>query len=274
MKCNDSRVIPFLKWAGGKRWLVESAFQAIPDKFNRYIEPFLGGGAVLFSHGCSKGIVSDLNADLITTYKAIQKDWHSVEKKLREHARNHSDEYYYKIRASRPIKGYSVAAKFIYLNRTCWNGLYRVNLNGEFNVPRGTKNSVILKTDNLSEISRKLSGYKIYCRDFEETISEAKEGDFVFIDPPYTVKHNVNGFIKYNEKLFHWDDQMRLKEAIEVAVDKGVMLTVSNADHDSIKELYSDLGEITIVDRKSVIAGNSVYRGNTTEVIIRVGWSV
>ena len=269
-----SEVLPFLKWAGGKRWLVDSDFQIVPRKYGRYIEPFLGSAAVLFSTDCTSGILSDSNNDLITTYKAIQEDWRSVERKLKSHAAQHSDEYYYSVRASRPKTQYSRAARFIYLNRTCWNGLYRVNLKGEFNVPRGSKNTVILGADHFSGVSKRLSGFNICCCDFEETIELAKKGDFIFIDPPYTVKHNENGFVKYNEKIFHWGDQLRLRNSVEKALNKGVKMTISNADHSSIKELYGELGEMVTLYRQSVIAGSALARGKTSEILIRIGWEI
>lgn len=263
---------PFLKWAGGKRWLIKSDIEYMPEKFNRYIEPFLGSGAVFFSIRNKNCILSDLNHELIITYNAIKNDWKKVEKTLKTHSYNHSDEYYYKIRSSKPLKEHTIAARFIYLNRTCWNGLYRVNLKGEFNVPRGTKNSVLLDTDHFEHVSNKLSKCKILCQDFEDTIIKAREGDFIFVDPPYTVKHNLNGFVKYNEKIFSWNDQIRLRDALLDASNRGVMVTVTNANHESVKKLYEKYGDINPVERASVLAANPVYRNKTTEIIIKMGW--
>lgn len=263
---------PFLKWAGGKRWLVQRQIKLVPNEFNRYVEPFLGGAAVFFSLPNTTSILSDSNQELIDCYQAIQSNYKLVEKYLRKHQRNHSDEYYYQVREYKPRQIYTKAARFLYLNRTCWNGLYRVNLNGKFNVPRGTKNSVILDTDNFELVAQKLKSAKILCQDFEQTLAITEKGDFAFIDPPYTANHNLNGFLKYNKRLFRWRDQERLKDAISCAVDRGVQITMTNADHESIHELYSDMCEIERIERKSVIAGNTIHRGQTSEVLMRIGW--
>jgi DNA adenine methylase len=161
------------------------------------------------------------------------------------------------------------AARFIYLNRTCWNGLYRVNKKGEFNVPIGTKSSVILEGDDFELVSKALKSATITTCDFETTIDKAGRGDFIFIDPPYTVKHNLNGFIKYNENIFSWQDQVRLKKSISDAVEKGAFVLVTNANHKSIKELYKGSGEMIALNRASVIAGKSEARGTYSELAIK-----
>lgn len=268
----DKLPTPLLKWAGGKRWLVQSDNEFIPASFNRYFEPFIGSGAVFFSMLATNAILADINPDLTNLYLALKDDWGKVESALKVHSKNHSDEYYYKIRASRPRTSHTRGARLLYLNRTCWNGLYRVNLKGEFNVPRGTKNSVILDTDDFESVARHLEDCKILCQDFEKTISTASKNDFIFIDPPYTVKHNFNGFVKYNEKIFSWDDQIRLRDAILEAADKGVKITMTNADCSSIHDLYGNSCKMEKLERASVIAGSSRHRGATTEIIMRFGW--
>ena len=257
-----------------KRWLQSSGVEIMPAKFGRYFEPFLGGGAVFLSKPVTKCVLSDINEELITTYKAIKSDWLSGEKELKKHAGRHCDEYYYKVRSSRPEKDHEKAARFIYLNRTCWNGLYRVNLKGEFNVPRGTKDSVLLDTDDFEGIANRLSACEILCQDFEETIFRAGRGDFVFVDPPYTVNHNMNGFLKYNEKIFSWQDQVRLRDSLVAAARRGAMITLTNADHSSIHELYQGCGEIVSLKRASVISGKVVSRKQTTETLVRMGWAI
>lgn len=269
---SHSRSVPFLKWAGGKRWLIDTDVKYMPNKFNKYIEPFLGGGAVFFSLPKKVCILSDLNEELTITYNAIKNDWKKVNEVLKKHARKHSDEYYYEMRSAKPIKEHTKAARFIYLNRTCWNGLYRVNLKGDFNVPRGTKNSVMLDTDNFEKVAKFLSKSKILCQDFEHTISMAGKDDFIFVDPPYTVKHNLNGFVKYNERIFSWNDQIRLRDALLGAKNRGAKITITNADHQSIRELYQGHGEIIRMERSSVIAAKSKYRNLTTEILVRMGW--
>jgi DNA adenine methylase len=213
-------IIPFLKWAGGKRWFVQRALERMPRKFDRYVEPFLGGAAVYFALRPKAALLADTNARLIETYEAVQSDWSRVDRELKRHQAAHSRDYYYLERERSRRTAFTRAAQFIYLNRTCWNGLYRVNLNGTFNVPIGTKTAVVLDTDDFEEVSTLLSGATLKCCDFEEVLDECARGDFVFVDPPYTVKHNMNGFIKYNEKLFSWDDQVRLRDAVARAADR------------------------------------------------------
>ena len=259
---------PFLKWAGGKRWLTAKADGFLPkcDSFNRYFEPFLGSGAVFFHLEPIDGILSDVNAELINSYTVLRDNWQGLYKVLSRYNNLHSTEFYYEIRSSNPRTSLQRAARFIYLNRTCWNGLYRVNLRGEFNVPIGTKTKVILDNENFEAVSTVLKGIEIVACDFEQTINQAMEGDFVFIDPPYTIKHNLNGFIKYNETLFSWEDQIRLRDAIARATQRKANVLVLNANHKSVRDLYRDIGEMSTLNRASVISGNSNARGVYSEL--------
>lgn len=261
-------LIPFLNWAGGKRWLTKLKDELFPNDVNRYIEPFLGSGAIYFFLAPKKAILSDINKDLIDTYVAIKEDYRKVLAILEEHHKNHTKTYYYRIRSSDPINIYSRAAKLIYLNRTCWNGLYRVNLNGQFNVPIGTKKNVLLNTDNFEGISSLLKEAELYNSDFEKIIDMAGKKDLIFVDPPYTVKHNFNNFIKYNEKLFSWEDQIRLRDSLIRARARGASVVSTNAFHYSIKELYDGFEQM-IVSRNSLLAADSNNRGSINELIIK-----
>lgn len=260
---------PFLKWAGGKRWLVEKHGENLNIEFTRYIEPFVGSGAVFFSLAPANAIVSDRNARLIEAYQCIKTDWQAVYTQLRQHHRKHCAAYFYEVRSKVYRKPVNRAAQLIYLNRTCWNGLYRVNKRGEFNVPVGTKTSVLLPSDDFESISDVLQNVELVCGDFEQSIDRAVMGDFVFIDPPYTVKHNLNGFLKYNESIFSWDDQIRLRDAVVRASRRGAKVLVTNACHDSVKKLYADVGIISTVSRASVIAGSAAARGKYEEIIVK-----
>lgn len=262
---------PFLKWAGGKRWLLSKANDLIPDidNINTYIEPFLGGGSMFFHIEPNMAIVSDINEDLINAYRVMRDNWNDLYSILKVYNKNHSQDFYYKIRSSKPRLPLQKAARFIYLNRTCWNGLYRVNKKGEFNVPIGTKTNVLLEEDNFELLSKVLRSVNIEACDFEVTINKAQENDFIFVDPPYTVKHNLNGFVKYNETIFSWQDQIRLKKSILKAMKRGAKVLVTNADHESIKELYQGCGKMFLLNRASVIAGKSEARGNYTELAIK-----
>jgi len=264
---NLKKPLPFLKWAGGKRWLANSSELQIPTAFNNYIEPFLGGAALFFHINPESAILSDLNGDLIEVYEVIKNNHAELESLLLLHHEFHSKEYYYSARAKVPSSTVERAARFIYLNRTCWNGLYRVNLKGTFNVPIGTKTAVCMDTDNFPEIARLLKNVTIRVSDFESTIAMAGESDFVFVDPPYTVKHNNNNFIKYNETIFGWKDQERLHAALLGAKERGAFILVTNADHECIRSLYSDFGSYSQVSRHSVLAGKSNKRRPTTEAL-------
>lgn len=260
---------PFLKWAGGKRWLASKSSDWFEVGPSRYIEPFLGSGAIYFHLMPESAILSDLNKELIETYEAIRGEPGKVFGLLKAHHRKHSAEYYYVVRAQNPRNSYSRAARFIYLNRTCFNGLYRVNKKGEFNVPKGSKNSVVFDYDNFQAIANQLSGTELNNCDFADSISKAEKGDLLFADPPYTVKHNNNNFLKYNEHIFSWADQERLAKAVNGAARRGAKVLVSNADHKCIHELYSqNRWEILRVERYSGLASSSEFRKSTSEVVI------
>jgi DNA adenine methylase len=265
-------VVPFLKWAGGKRWLTTQQPDLFPRSFDRYIEPFLGSGAVYFHLKPSIAILSDANAELISTYVAMQQDWRKVRNALLRHSRNHSEEYYYEERSRKRRSPYERAAQLIYLNRTCWNGLYRVNRQGQFNVPKGTKTSVLLESDDFGTVSKLLKRAELRPSDFEATLKQAGPGDFLFVDPPYVTRHNLNGFVKYNDKIFSWSDQERLRLALGAAADRGAMILVTNAEHHSVRTLYSGFGKEIILSRSSVLAADSENRGSVTELAIAVNY--
>ena len=152
-------------------------------------------------------MLSDINPDVIAVYSTIRASWPALVTQLRFHQVCHSDVHYYSVRDNEPADPIERAAHILYLNRTCFNGIYRVNLQGKFNVPKGAKSRVILHDDDFEAVARLLQSAAINHCDFEETLCRCKKGDFVFADPPYTVRHNSNGFIKYNETLFAWSDR-------------------------------------------------------------------
>lgn len=266
---NKKSLVPFLKWAGGKRWLVSSYSELFPKSYNCYHEPFLGSGAIFFHLQPKISILGDSNVDLINTYIAIRDSWQEVYQILGSYQCRHNKEFYYETRSKVFRDPIQKAAQFIYLNRTCFNGIYRVNLEGKFNVPIGTKQNVLLNTDDFETTANILQGADLRNSDFQETIDEAQKDDFVFIDPPYTVKHNMNGFVKYNEQIFSWEDQLRLRNCIKSATDRGVQVLLTNADHPSIRELYEGIGEMISLDRLSVISGKANARGRYSELIVK-----
>ena len=270
-RITDSRnivVVPPLKWAGGKRWFALNHLDLLPKTYERYVEPFLGSGALYFSVCPEMSILSDTNAELINLYEVIRDQPAELREKLVVHQRRHGAEYYYEMRASRPRTKLNRAARTLYLNRTCWNGLYRVNLKGEFNVPKGSKDSVVLATDDFEALAIVLRKSTLACQDFELTIDSAQSGDFAFIDPPYTVAHNNNGFVKYNQHLFSWDDQIRLRNAAKRAVERGVKVLITNAAHASVEKLYEDFDQL-VVERSGVISGEPSARGRYQELVAR-----
>lgn len=257
---------PFLKWAGGKRWLASKYAHLFPDFAGRYIEPFLGSGAVFFFLQPNRAILSDRNEHLIEAFQVVKEFPNALHDRLEEFQALHCDEFYYDMRAEVPSSPIDRAARFIYLNRTCFNGLYRVNKKGEFNVPKGTKAIVRFEDNFLIRASQSLRAAELRVADFEETVDAATQGDFLFVDPPYTVSHNNNGFIKYNDVLFSWADQKRLAEAVRKATQRGVLVFVSNANHKDVIDLYKGFLAVHVLTRHSVLAGETGARKLTSEV--------
>jgi DNA adenine methylase len=265
-------VEPFLKWAGGKRNLRQHLIPLFPELRNgaTYFEPFLGGGAVFFGLQPSGARLSDVNAELIDVYITVRDQVDAVIEKLE--ALPYSQDDYYDIRAWHPKDPASRAARFIYLNKTCFNGLFRVNLRGEFNVPFGRHgpNLEICNRQQLRAASQALSRAVISCADFAEALKEAKQGDIVYCDPPYTTAHSNNGFVEYNARVFSWDDQHRLARVTSDLVDRGVSVIVSNADHASIVDCFSKSGRLKVerIERWSTIAGTPTKRFKTSELVL------
>jgi len=266
-------VRPFLKWPGGKRWFVCNFADLLPTEYGTYIEPFLGAGSVYFHLRPRKAVLGDINSDLINAYQAIKKNWEEIKVSLRYHQRRHREDaeaYYYQVRDQNPRNALTQASRLIYLNRTCFNGIYRVNQRGQFNVPRGSKDSVVFDTDDFEVVSKLLKNAALIPGDFEPLISRSKRDDFVFCDPPYTVRHNYNGFLKYNEVLFSWSDQERLASALRRAALRGAKVLCTNAKHDSIHELYDHpVFDLKVVSRYSTISADTDSRRDFEELVIR-----
>ena|ERR1700734_825614 len=261
-------MLPFLKWPGGKRWFVANYGHLFPETPGTYIEPFLGAGSVYFHLKPKRAILGDSNEELVAAYQGLRDDCYAVECALTKHDLNHSESYYYYVRDSRPRSTVARAARFIYLNRTCFNGIYRVNLDGKFNVPKGTKDTIIFDDDDFEGISVLLQKATICVSDFETLIDGAKQSDLIFADPPYTVRHNSNAFIKYNEKLFSWEDQVRLANALRRARDRGALIIVTNANHNAIKQLYKQREfETTTISRYSSISADPDSRKQFQELV-------
>jgi DNA adenine methylase len=269
---------PILKWAGGKRQLLDQIKGLMPTQYNSYFEPFFGGGALLFELVPNKAVISDINKELILVYQTLQEDksFYLLIKRLKEHEKNHSKEYFYEIRSMDQRAEFSTlpnwerAARIIYLNKACFNGLYRVNSKGFFNVPFNGKEKVkTFDETNIIGIKEYLSINEILIlnADFEKTIIYAKKGDFVYFDPPYDPLTDKLSFTSYSENDFGKEDQKRLARIFKELAGKGVFVMLSNHNTPLIRGLYSEYN-IHIVLAKRMINSDSSKRGDIEEVII------
>lgn len=256
---------PFLRWAGGKKWLVKYTDQIIDaDQISGYHEPFVGGGAVFFSLPRIKRThLSDINPRLINAYIQVRDDVETVITHLRSF--QNSRAFYNEIRAKDFNDSTLSAAQFIYLNQTSFNGIYRENLNGVYNVPYGNRTKDFIQEDLLREAAKWLKYADIRCHEFDKK-NFIRKGDLVFLDPPYTITHNNNGFIKYNKKLFSLDDQHRLSNFIQDIVDLGAYYILTNAAHAEIKKIFRANKPVEL-SRASLVSGNNAARGKYTEYL-------
>lgn len=260
---------PLLKWPGGKRFLLKNILPFVPKKFNKFYEPFLGGGALFFSLEPNHSILSDKNSELINCYVQVRDNAEQVINHL--NTLNNTEDDYYRIRSKVPTNKVDQAARFIYLTTLSFNGIYRENLKGEFNVPYGYRTHLKpCDESKIRSVSATLAHSKLNCMDFQDSVSDAQEGDLIYFDPPYTVAHNNNGFVKYNSKIFSWNDQIRLSQLAKSLVNRGCKVIISNANHPSILELYEEFS-CQIVERSSVIAASGKHRKNISECIFYKG---
>ena len=268
---------PFVKWAGGKRQIIDELKKYIPDEFNTYYEPFIGGGALLFELAPKKAVINDSNAELMNVYQVLCDDskFKKMCRVLNNYEANHSEDFFYEIRNKDKNKNtfnrlsdYTRAARTIYLNKACFNGLYRVNSKNEFNVPFGKKSKVnTYDGNNLITVSNYLTmnDIKILNKDFEEVLKDAKKGDFVYFDPPYDSDNNI--FTSYTEEGFGKEEQRRLAKVFKELDQKGVYVMLSNHNTTLINELYKDY-HIHVIEAKRNINSNGKKRGKVEEVII------
>ena len=266
----SQKPFPFVKWAGGKRNIIQELKARLPKSFNRYYEPFVGGGALFFDihKEIKEALLSDTNLELVFAYNVIQKDPKSLIELLKFHAQNHCEKYYYKLRSQGDLQApIEIAARFIYLNKTCYNGLYRVNKKGIFNVPMGRyKNPGIVKEENLLAGHQALKNAKIEYRDFESISPES--GDFVYFDPPY---HPVNeiSFTSFTKLNFTETDQVRLMETVIRIHKKGVKVMLSNSNTKFIKDIYkSNIFNIKVIEAPRFVNCKPGGRTPVEEVLI------
>ena len=271
---------PFVKWVGGKRQLMQDLENNFPKQFTTYHEPFLGGGAVMFNLLTKKPQlscnVSDFNSDLILAYVTIRDKLEKLIESLENHSKNYhknSTEYYYEVRKQEPKQQIEKVSRLLFLNKTCFNGLYRVNSKGKFNVPLGRyTNPNIVNRENLTTVSKFLQSdkIKISCRDFESILNDAKKGDFVYFDPPYQPVSDTANFTSYTHRDFTEDDLQRLADLANQLNSKGSHVLLSNSNTKIVKKIFSSkkwkVKEIAV---NRAINSNSQKRTGHKEVLIK-----
>lgn len=265
---SDISIKPFLKWAGGKTQLLPSLSTLVPIKFNKYIEPFIGGGAFYFHLNPSKAVIADANEELIITYTQVRDNVEDVIKILDEY--QNQEDYYYRIRSLdvtllNPIKR---AARLIYLNKTCFNGLFRVNKKGHFNVPYGKRTGSFFNKETLYNASEFLQNTIIEHADYLTSLKKhAQKGDFVFLDPPYYPISEYSDFKRYTKEFFYHEDHVKLKEEFDRLVNIGCHVLLTNSDHPVIIELFKDY-EILVIETKRLISRNPKTRVGKDIIVI------
>ena len=269
---------PVVKWAGGKRQILEKLKANLPEKFNNYFEPFIGGGALLFDLAPKNATINDVNQELLAIYTCLKDDelYRLMLEELDKHEKNHSEEYYYQVREWDRDPRFELeplwkrAARAIYLNKSCFNGLYRVNAKGFFNVPSAKKEHVVTYSKaNMEEIHEyfKDDNVTILSGDFVEATRNAHEGDFVYFDPPYDSWEDKESFTAYSKFDFNKDDQRRLADCFKDLTNRGVKCMLSNHNTAYINELYNGFN-IQVIKAKRMINANAAGRGAVEEVII------
>jgi DNA adenine methylase len=269
-----------VKWVGGKRQLLKQ-FRDMglypPEHFdpikNAYFEPFLGGGAVFFDLLPRRAHLSDMNAELVTTYNIIKDDVEKLIKSLKKH--QHDKEYFLKIRAQKldKLSPLQIASRFIFLNRMCFNGMYRVNSRGEFNVPFGSyTNPQICDAKNLRKVWKALQGVEITHQDYKTAIKKAKKGDFVYFDPPYHPLTSTASFTAYTKENFGEKDQRELRDTVLDLHKRGCYVMLSNSNANFINKIYGELKNHGIrvhkVEASRAINSDATGRGKIKEVLI------
>ncbi|EOI6436680.1 DNA adenine methylase [Enterococcus faecalis] len=272
-------VKPFVKWAGGKRQLMSEIVKYKPKTYKKFVEPFVGGGSVFMELQNNKTVINDFNSELINTYIAIRDNLDELIQELEKHKENDSKEYFYTLREwdrngiLEEKSNVERASRFIYLNKTCFNGLFRVNSQGQFNVPYGNyKNPNIVNKEVLIADSKFLnkSGIKIMNGDFEKAAKTARKGDFVYFDPPYApLVEDSQSFVGYTLNGFDYEEQVRLRDLFIELDKKGCFVMLSNSSSKLIHELYSDYKENTIIiGATRNINSKASGRGKVDEVLI------
>ena len=272
-------VAPVLKWAGGKRQLLPSIEPFIPKKISTYVEPFVGGGALLFHLQPKKAIINDFNKELMNVYQVIRENPDELISLLQKHQKENSEEYYYSVRSLDRDKNYNKmpelekAARILYLNKTCYNGLFRVNSSGQFNAPYGKyKNPAIVNDITIKAVSNYFNSVnlKLMTGDYREALKGLRKDAFVYLDPPYMPISSSANFTGYTESGFDYSKQVELRDECVKLHKKGIKFLQSNSYTKEILELYSDssMFKIEVVQAKRSINSKANRRGDIAEVLI------
>lgn len=263
-------VKPFLKWAGGKQNLIPQIEPYIPREYNSYYEPFLGGGAMFFHLQPKLSFLADINEDLINVYNCVRDDVEQLISLLEIFQNNHSEQYYYQVRSLTYDDAIKKAARFIYLNKTCFNGLYRQNKAGQFNVPVGKyANPNICDADTLRAASQVLNQASplLFHGSYLDLMSAPEPGDFVYFDPPYVPVSDTSNFTGYHAIKFDLHSQETLAQMFKKLVRNGVKCLLSNSDTPMVRELYQEF-KIVEIQRKGNISSKGTKRGAVSEVLV------
>ena len=269
----SDRLKPILKWAGGKSGLLPQLFEYFPCQFNRYIEPFVGGGAVFLSLSPDiPAVICDANAEIVNLYSVIRDSPQEFMSSLKKLASLYSEEHYYLVRSQVPTHLIDAAARTVYLNKTGFNGLYRQNAKGRFNVPWGKREvcPALFVHDNILDVSKRLQNTRIVQTDFQAVLEECGAGDFIYCDPPYEPLSPTASFNSYKAGGFSQAEQIRLRESCVAAAQRGAQVVLSNSSAPFIQNLYK-FDDFYLVRARRAINSKGTARGEVAEVLVRFG---
>lgn len=273
---NTTQLKPITKWVGGKRQLLPSLQELMPEKYNHYFEPFIGGGALLFSLAPKHATINDFNTDLINLYQVVKSNPNELLSLLQEHSEKNTKDYYLEVRGLdrsdriNELSNVEKAARILYMLKVDFNGMYRVNSKNQFNVPYGRyKNPNIADSDTILNVSRYFnsSNIEILSGDFENAVKNAKRDDLVYFDPPYVPVNETSSFTSYTSDGFNYNEQVRLRNLFFRLSNKGIKVMLSNSDVDIVRDLYKE-ANIHSVQANRFINSVGTKRGKVGEVII------
>jgi len=274
IKNKEPSTTPFVKWVGGKKMVINNhLYKYLPDAFDRYVEPFVGGGAMFFHLNPKKALINDLNNELIISYNQIKTNYKQIIKLLDSYKEQHNENFYYSTRKSKPTNKNEITARLMYLNKTCFNGMFRVNSKGEFNVPFNnvTREKLTLyNKENITRISQRLNENNIDIKNlsYEKILQECQKDDFIFCDPPYDYEEGIKGFVSYTKNQFNRNDQTNLFIHLDTLNKIGVKWMITNHNTKFINELYKEYKIIPFKTNRSINSNGNNRKLSGKEVVI------